>query len=91
MDKGDVAMEKGDEEKALKEYNAAREMCPDSIEMKYWTAVSLANIKSFEEALPLFKEIFNIDNNWRILTERLPEVNLLNLSKEDLDKILMLE
>jgi uncharacterized Ntn-hydrolase superfamily protein len=91
MDKGDVAMEKGDEDEALKEYSTAREMCPDNIEMKYWTAVSLANIKRFEEAIPLFKEIFNFDNNWRILTERLPEVNLLNLSKEELDKILTLE
>lgn len=91
MDKGDVAMEKGDEDEALKEYSTAKEMCPDNIEMKYWTAVSLANIKRFEEAIPLFKEIFNFDNNWRILTERLPEVNLLNLSKEELDKILTLE
>jgi len=91
MDKGDVAMEKGDEDEALKEYSTAKEMCPDNIEMKYWTAVSLANIKRFEEAIPLFKEIFNFDNNWRILTERLPEVNLLNLSKKELDKILTLE
>ncbi len=90
MDKGDVAMEKGDEDAALKEYNAAREICPDNIEMRYWTAISLANIKRFEQSMPIFKEIFNIDNNWRILTERLPEVNLLNISKEELNKILTL-
>lgn len=91
MDKGDIAMEKGDEDLALKEFNSAREMCPNNIEMKYWTAVSLANIKRFDEALQLFKEIFIIDNNWRILTERLPDVDLLNISKEELNKILTLK
>jgi len=91
MDKGDIAMEKGDEDLALKEFNSAREMCPNNIEMKYWTAVSLANIKRFDEALQLFKEIFTLDNNWRILTERLPDVDLLNISKEELNKILTLK
>lgn len=91
MDKGDIAMEKGDEDLALKEFNSAREICPNNIEMKYWTAVSLANIKRFDEALQLFKEIFTLDNNWRILTERLPDVDLLNISKEELNKILTLK
>ena len=91
MDKGDNAMEKGDEDEALKEFNSAKKMCPNNIEMKFWTAISLTNIKRFDDALPLFKEIFTIDNNWRILTERLPEVDLLNISKEELNKILKLE
>jgi uncharacterized Ntn-hydrolase superfamily protein len=91
MDKGDIAMEKSDEIEALKEYNSAMEMCPDNIEMKYWTAISLANIKRFDDALPLFKEIFAIDNNWRILTERLPDVDLLKISNEELLKILKLD
>lgn len=90
MDKGDIAVEKGDEDKALEEFNSAREICPNNVEMKYWTAISLANIKRFDDAFPLFKEIFTVDNNWRILTERLPDVDLLNISKEELNKILTL-
>ncbi|MFX1325761.1 MAG: tetratricopeptide repeat protein, partial [Promethearchaeota archaeon] len=85
---GDVAMEKGDIDQALKKYGAARDMVPDNIEMKYWTAISLANVNRFEEALPLFKEIFDADENWRELTKRLPDVELLNLPKEELNKIL---
>ncbi len=90
MDKGDIAMEKGDTNKALEEYNNAREMFPDNLEMKYWTAISLANKNQIEAALPLLKEIFEKDNNWRILTERLPEVEILNISENDLNKILNL-
>lgn len=91
MDKGDIAMEKGDTNKALEEYNTAREMFPDNLEMKYWTAISLANKNQIEVALPLLKEVFEKDNNWRILTERLPEVEILNISENDLNKILNLK
>ena len=91
MDKGDVAIEKGDIDKALKEFNSAREICPNNIEMKYWTAISLANNNRLDYALKYFKEIFKADNNWRILTERLPIVDLLNLKKNDLEKILSLK
>jgi uncharacterized Ntn-hydrolase superfamily protein len=90
MDKADVAMEKGDVGEALKEYNAAREKVPNNIEMRYWTAISLANSNRLNDALPMFAEVFNADNNWRILTERLPEVDLLKVSKEELKEILKL-
>jgi uncharacterized Ntn-hydrolase superfamily protein len=91
MDNGDQAFEKGDINKALEEYNTAMEMCPDNLEMKYWTAVSLANSQKLDDALPIFKDIFRKDNNWRLLTERLPEVELLKVKKEDLNKILLLK
>ncbi|MFW9941274.1 MAG: DUF1028 domain-containing protein [Candidatus Thorarchaeota archaeon] len=91
MDKGDIAMEKGNMTKALKVYNAAREMVPDNLEMKYWTAISLANNNKIDVAIPLFKEIFKKDNNWRLLTERLPDSDVLNISEEDLKKVLALK
>jgi len=88
MNNGDLAIENNDIEEALREYGAAGEMFPDNLEMKYWHAVSLANIGRIEESLPIFKEIFKKDNNWRTLTKRLPEVDLLNVSDVDLTKIL---
>jgi len=91
MDNGDLAMEKGNIDKALEEYNTAREMFPDNLEMKYWTAISLANGNRMEEALVLFKEVFKKDTNWFTLTERLPEVGLLNLKETELEKILSLK
>ncbi|MFX0138192.1 MAG: DUF1028 domain-containing protein [Candidatus Hodarchaeota archaeon] len=90
MNNGDLAIEQGDMTKALEEYNASMEMFPENLEMKYWTAVSLANNNKIDESLEIFKEVFKKDNNWRLLTERLPESELLNVKKEEFDKILLL-
>ncbi|MFX0076516.1 MAG: DUF1028 domain-containing protein [Candidatus Hermodarchaeota archaeon] len=88
MDEGDLAMEHQKMETALKEYNTALEMFPQNLEMRFWTAVTLANNHKLAQALDLFKEVFKRDNNWRLLAERLPKSDLLNVSAEDLEKIL---
>ncbi|MBU1679905.1 MAG: DUF1028 domain-containing protein [Bacteroidetes bacterium] len=88
MNAGDLAVEKGNMKLAMDEYSAAENMFPDNEEMKYWHAVTLANNGSVQESLPLFKEVFVKNNNWKILTTRLPKVNLLNVSESDLQKIL---
>ena len=90
LNRGDLAMEHGDMEKALEEYATAEQLFPDNLEMRYWKAVTLANNQRIEEAIPIFKDIFKADDNWRILTKRLPASGLLNLSNTDLNKILNL-
>jgi uncharacterized Ntn-hydrolase superfamily protein len=90
MDEGDLAMEHSDMKAALKEYDSALEMFPKNLEMKFWTAVTLINNQKITKALELFKEVFDIDNNWRTLAERLPKSDLLNVSEEELEKILSL-
>ncbi len=90
MDKGDLAIEHNDMENALKEYDSALNLFPENLEMKFWTAISLANNQKLKEASVLFKTIFKKDNNWRLLTERLPESGLLNLTKKELEDILSL-
>jgi hypothetical protein len=67
------------------------EKFPDNLEMKYWTAISLANNNRIDEAIDLFKKIFKKNKNWCILTERLPEVELLNVEEDDLKRILSLK
>lgn len=90
MNNGDLAIELGDMDLALKEYGAAEQMFPDNLEMKYWKAVALANNGRLKEALPIFKYVFNLDKNWIELTKRLPASGLLNVSKEELEVILSL-
>ncbi|RLD85227.1 MAG: Zn-dependent protease, partial [Bacteroidetes bacterium] len=43
MNKGDLAVEHNDMKTALKEYGAAQKLFPENLEMKYWTAIALAN------------------------------------------------
>ena len=43
MNRGDLAVEAGDMEKAGAEYGAAEAMFPENLEMKFWHAVALAN------------------------------------------------
>ena len=88
MNDGDLAVEKNDMEKAMHEYSAAMKMFPRNLEMKYWTAVALANKGNMKEALPMFKEIFAEDNNWRELIPRLLPNGLLKVTPEQLSEIL---
>jgi uncharacterized Ntn-hydrolase superfamily protein len=77
MNAGDLAVEKGDNDGALREYGAASKLVPDNPEMVYWTAVALVNMKRLDESLPLFKKVFAMDKNWATLTPRLAKVGLL--------------
>ncbi|HMQ60096.1 MAG TPA: DUF1028 domain-containing protein [Flavilitoribacter sp.] len=88
MNRGDLAVEKGQVEEALREYGAAEAMFPDNLEMKYWHAVSLANAGRVQEALPIFKAVFRRDRNWKTLTPRLTKNGLLTVSEADLKRIL---
>ena len=90
MNNGDLAVEKNNMTTAMNEYNAAMKMFPQNLEMQYWTAITLANNKQIDKALPILKKVFDKDANWKELTKRLPKVNLLTVSDADLKKILSL-
>lgn len=90
MNNGDLAVEKNDMNKAMREYNEAMKMFPENLEMQYWTAITLANNKQVSRALPILKKVFQRDANWKELTRRLPKAKLLTVSKADLQKILSL-
>lgn len=86
MNAGDLAVEHNDHDTALREYGLAMEMFPGNLEMKFWTAVALVNMDRKKAAYPLFKEIFGKNENWRILTRRLPASGLME--EKDLKTVL---
>jgi uncharacterized Ntn-hydrolase superfamily protein len=88
MNKGDLAMEHGDAATAMKEYTAAENMFPDNVEMKFWHAVTLSNLGKIDEALPLFKKVFEQNQKWKTLVSRLPKSGVLIVEKDDLNRIL---
>lgn len=88
MNAGDLAVEKKDNEGALREYSAAEKLVPDSAEMIYWHAVALVNMGKVDESLPLFRKVFALDTNWAILTPRLPKSGLLPDDPKLIERIL---
>jgi len=84
MNRGDLAMEEGNVEKALEEYGTAESMFPNNLEMRFWKAVALANSDRLQEAKQIFDRIFDEDENWRIMLKRLPKAGLINVSKEEM-------
>jgi uncharacterized Ntn-hydrolase superfamily protein len=88
MNAGDLAVEKKDNEGALREYGAAEKLVPDSAEMIYWHAVALVNMGRVDESLPLFRKVFAMDKNWATLTPRLPKSGLMPDDARLIERIL---
>jgi uncharacterized Ntn-hydrolase superfamily protein len=88
MNAGDLAVEKKDNEGALREYSAAEKLVPDNAEMIYWHAIALVNMNRVEESLPLFRRVFAMDKNWATLTPRLPKSGLLPDDAKLIERIL---
>ena len=87
MNAGDLAVEKKDNEGALREYSAAERLVPDNAEMIYWHAVALVNMGRVDDSLPLFRKVFAMDRNWVTLTPRLPKSGLLPDDPKIIDRI----
>jgi uncharacterized Ntn-hydrolase superfamily protein len=87
MNAGDLAVEKKDNEGALREYGAAEKLVPNNAEMIYWHAVALVNMGRVEESLPLFRKVFAMDRNWITLTPRLPKSGLLPNDPKIIERI----
>ena len=88
MNAGDLAVEKKDNEGALREYSAAEKLVPNNAEMIYWHAVALVNMGRVEDSLPLFRKVFAMDRNWWTLTPRLPKSGLLPDDPKIMERIL---
>lgn len=74
---GDAARVRDDTEAALREYHAATELAPESLEIAFWKAVGLVNMGRVDDALPVFAGIFARDRNWIEFVRRLPASGLL--------------
>jgi uncharacterized Ntn-hydrolase superfamily protein len=88
MNAGDLAVEKKDNEGALREYGAAEKLVPSNAEMIYWHAVALVNMGRVDESLPLFRKVFGMDKNWATLTPRLSKSGLLPTDPKVMEQIL---
>lgn len=88
MNEGDEYMTEGNFDMAVQAYGAAEALVPDSHEMVFWHAVTMAGAGQIEQALPLFEKAFSLWPKWRELVPRLPASGLLPDDPELLAEIL---
>jgi len=88
MNAGDEYLAEGKLDEATEAYAAAAVLAPGNLEIQYWHAVTLASIGEVERSLPIFKEVFSKDENWRTLTPRLVKSDLLPDDADIIERIM---
>jgi uncharacterized Ntn-hydrolase superfamily protein len=88
MDKGDEYITEEEYELANEEYSIAAALAPGNVEIRFWQAVTLVSVDEVELSLPIFKEVFDADEAWRILVPRLVDSELLP-DDDDLIKLIV--
>ena len=89
--KGDHYLEMEEIEKALVEYEKASEFYPENPELPYWSAITLASKGQLENALPIFKDVFNREPRLKKLTPRLVNAGLLPDDPELIERIMKVD
>ena len=77
VNQGDEAAGKNDFAGALAHYDAAMQMLPQNVEIKYWVGVTLASLGKVDESIPLFRDAFRDDGAWRELLGRMYKPGLM--------------
>jgi uncharacterized Ntn-hydrolase superfamily protein len=85
MNKGDLAIEENDMDKALIEYGKAQSLFPENTEMSFWKAIALLNNGKKEEAKKIFDGVFKQNPNWKKLIYRLPKSGIISMTVKELD------
>jgi len=75
--RGDEMIEKGEFDKALEEYAAAARIAPEIVELKFWQAVTLFGAGKQDDALRLFKEVFDQEPIWAQVVPRVVPLGML--------------
>ncbi|MGI9206175.1 MAG: DUF1028 domain-containing protein [Woeseiaceae bacterium] len=91
MNAGDEYMTNGDMEQAVIAYGSAQALVPDSHEMVFWHAATLAAAGEVNDSLPLFKKAFDAWPLWRDLVQRLPAAGLMPDDAELMERILAVQ
>ncbi len=86
--KGDHYLGEGNMAAALREYDAAAKAYPENPELPYWTAVTLASTGDVERALPIFKEVFEKNPEFKTMTPAVAKSGFLPLDKKTLELIM---
>jgi uncharacterized Ntn-hydrolase superfamily protein len=88
MNKGDELLTKGELDEAMKKYSMGASLAPAIDELPFWQAATMAENGHLQEALPIFRSVFNKNRDWAEVLKRLPASGLFPDNKDMLDVIL---
>jgi uncharacterized Ntn-hydrolase superfamily protein len=88
MNLGDEQLGIGKIEEALTSYSTAAALAPDQIEMPFWHAVTLAGLGRVDEAIPIFRGVFQHNPAWKELARRQVSSGFMAVESIDLERIL---
>jgi uncharacterized Ntn-hydrolase superfamily protein len=88
MNRGDEYFAEGEIEKAMEAYSKSAELAPGNAEILFWQAATMVSAGEEDMAMPIFKNVFEMDENWRILVPRLVDSGLLPDDPDLLERIL---
>lgn len=74
--RGDELMAENRTDEALVQYREAAEVAPEIEELPFWHALTLASIGRVDEAIPIFRNVFERNPDYRKLVPRLPKSGL---------------
>jgi len=87
MNDGEQKLEANQVDEALEAYRKAADLYPTNPETTFWYGVTLASAGQVAQAMPLFSAVFEKDDNWRTVVERMVAAGVLQLDKETLARI----
>jgi uncharacterized Ntn-hydrolase superfamily protein len=74
---GDEHLSTRNFDRALAAYHEASELAPGNLELQFWRAASLFKAGRDLEALPLFRNVFDMEPNWALVVPRLRGLDVL--------------
>jgi uncharacterized Ntn-hydrolase superfamily protein len=88
MNRGDERLAADDAEGAMDAYNEAMRLAPEIVEIQFWSALTLFTNGREQEALEIFKRVFEREPLWIEVARRLPQADLLDNDNGQLDRII---
>lgn len=87
MNRGDDLLSQGRVEDAFQAYDQAVRLAPGLIELPFWQAVTLIETGREDQAMPILREVFRQEPDWKLLIARLPAAGLLRQDSDLMARI----
>ena len=79
---GDAAFARGDMESGASEYAKAESLAPGNLEFSFWHAIAMLTLGRPDDAIGIFRGVFERDRNWATLAMRMTRSKLIGCDEK---------